>query len=111
MDMYIHHWVAEIDAAHGYTHNKTFTRQWIIDLFNGLGLRDVRFYDIPNTHLDPRDKAAIQDSEAAIDRYLRYAKDLADYRALRRRGEALRRWLHQVGIQWEPELIAVGLKQ
>jgi len=111
IDMYIHHWVAEIDAAHGYTHNKTFTRQEITDLFNGLGLRDVRFYDIPNTHLDPRSEAAIQDSEAAIDRYIRFAQDLAGYRALRKRGEALKRRLHQVGVQWEPELIAVGLKR
>jgi SAM-dependent methyltransferase len=111
MDMYIHHWAAEIDSKHGYTHNKTFTRQGIIDFVNGLGLRHVRFYDIPNTHLDPRDEAAIQDSEAAIDDYIRYAQDLADYCTLKTRGEALRRRLHQVGIQWEPELIAIGIKE
>jgi len=110
MDMEIHHWVAEIDSAHGYTHNPTYTRQEIVDLVNGLGLCQVAFYDIPNTDLDPTDETAIQESEASIDRYIRFARGLSGYRRLKERGEVLRRRLHEVGIVWEPELIAVGVK-
>jgi len=46
-DMYIHHWVAEIDSAFGDIHNKTFSRQGLVDLINGVGLRNVKFYDTP----------------------------------------------------------------
>jgi SAM-dependent methyltransferase len=109
-DMYIHHWVAEIDSALGFTHNRTFSRQELVGFVKGLSLCNVVFYDISNTDLDPVDETAIQESEAAIDRYIRYAKGLSDYETLKERGEELRRWLHKVGIQWEPELIAVGVK-
>jgi len=109
-DMYVHHWAAEIDSALGFTHNKTFARQELVDLIEGLGLHNVAFYDVPNTDLDPMDEAAVRDTEEAIDRYIRYAAGLSGFRALKRRGERLRRRLHRVGIQWEPELFAVAVK-
>jgi SAM-dependent methyltransferase len=111
MDMEIHHWVAEVDSALGDRHNRTFARQEIVDLVAGLGLGHVVFYDVSNTDRDPMDPAAIRDSEAVIDRYLRHAQRLADHGALRQRGEELRRRLQRTGIQWEPELIIVGEKQ
>jgi SAM-dependent methyltransferase len=110
-DMQLHHWVAEVDSALGGTHNKTFTRQQIIELAKGLKLRCAEFYDIANTDTDPRDKAAIKGTEAIIDRYMRRAAGLLDDKALRRRGEELLRRLHRVGIQWEPELIIIGEKR
>lgn len=110
-DMYVHHWVAEIDSALGYTHNRTFTRQELIDLAEGLGLCDVVFYDIPNTDLDSMDKAAIKENQEIIDRYIQYAAGLPGYKMLRQRGEELRQRHHEVGVQWEPELIIVGEKQ
>jgi hypothetical protein len=110
MDMYIHHWAAEIDSALGFTHNRTFTRQELVGFVKGLGLCNLEFYDISNTDLDAWDETAIQETEAAIDRNIRYAKGLSGYKTLKTRGEELRRRLHQVGIQWEPELIAVGVK-
>jgi len=109
-DMYIHHWVAEIDSALGYTHNRTFTRQELVDFVKGLGLSNVVFYDISNTDLDPMDEAAIKVNEEIIDRYTQYAAGLPDYKALRQQGEGLRQRHHEVGVQWEPELIAVGTK-
>jgi SAM-dependent methyltransferase len=111
MDMYIHHWVAEIDSALGYTHNRTFTRQELVDFVKGLGLSNVVFYDISNTDLDPMDEAAIKVNEEIIDRYIQHAAGLPDYKTLRQRGEELRQWHHEVGVQWEPELIVVGEKQ
>jgi hypothetical protein len=109
--MYVHHWVAEIDSALGYTHNRTFTRQELVDLVEGLGLHNVVFYDISNTDLDPLDEAAIMENEEIIDRYIQYAAGLPGYETLRRQGEELRQRHHEVGVQWEPELIIIGEKQ
>jgi len=110
-DMYIHHWVAEVDSALGYAHNRTFARQELIDLTEGLGLCDVEFYDVSNTDSDPMNEAAIRESEKVIERYMRHAEGLSGHRALRKRGEELRRRLYRVGVQWEPEIIIVGEKQ
>jgi len=110
-DMYLHHWVAELDSAFGFTHNKTFTRQKLIDLVKGLRLCNIAFYDVSNTDLDPMDKTAIKESKQVIDRYIRHAKGLPGYKALKQRGEEIRQRLDKVGIQWEPELIVVGQKQ
>jgi SAM-dependent methyltransferase len=111
MDMEIHHWVAEVDSALGDRHNRTFARQEIVDLVGSLELGHVVFYDVANTDRDAMDPAAIRDSEAVIDRYLRHAQRLPDRGALRQRGEELRRRLQRTGIQWEPELIIVGEKR
>lgn len=110
-DMYIHHWVAEVDSALGLTHNRTFARQELVDLVEGLGLRKVVFQDVSNTDLDPMNKAAITESEDIIDRYIRRAEGLSAYNRLRQRGEELRQRLHRVGVQWEPELIIIGQKR
>jgi hypothetical protein len=110
-DMYIHHWVAEVDSARGSTHNRTFARQELIDLVEGLGLRAVEFYDISNTDSDPMNETAIAESEDVIERYMGYAQALSEHKALARRGEELQRRLRRVGVQWEPELIFVGVKQ
>jgi SAM-dependent methyltransferase len=110
MDMSIHHWVAQVDSALGEPHRETYSRQELVDLVEGLGLCNAVFYDIPNTDLDPMDQAAIQDSDEALDRYLRYTQRLPDCGALRQRGEELRRRLHTIGVQWEPELIVIGEK-
>jgi SAM-dependent methyltransferase len=113
-DMYLHHWVAEIDSAFGDNiHNKTFTRQELVDFVKGLDLCNVVFYDISNTNLDPMDEAAIRENEKIIDRYIQYAYTAGKpgYKKLIQRGEELRQRHHEVGVQWEPELIIVGKKQ
>jgi SAM-dependent methyltransferase len=109
-DILLHHWVAEIDSALGGFHNRTFTRQEIVDLVAAIGLVRVGFFDISNTDSDPKDGTAIQGSEAVIDRYLQHASGLPAHEALTGQGEALRRRLHRVGVQWEPELIIIGQK-
>jgi SAM-dependent methyltransferase len=109
-DRDLHHWVAEIDTAFGERHNLTFARQELIDLAGGLGLHHLTFYDIPNTDLNPLDATAIRETEAVLDRYTPYARGLPNHEALEQRAEELRQRLHQVGIQWEPELLIVGQK-
>ena len=110
-DMYLHHWVADVDSALGSTHNRTFARQELVDLAAGLGLSNLQLYDISNTDSDPENIANIKDSEGVVERYMRYAEGLSTHRALRRRGEDLKQRLRTVGIQWEPELIIVGEKR
>lgn len=110
-DMYIHHWVAEVDSARGFTHNKTFARQELIDLVEGLGLWTVDVYDISNTDSDPMNETAIRESEDVIERCMGYTQGLSGHESLRRRGEELQERLRRVGVQWEPELIFVGVKQ
>ena len=110
-DMYIHHWVAEVDSALGFTHNRTFARQELIDLAEGLILCNVEVYDVSNTDSDPMNEAAIRESEKVIERYMRHAEGLSGNGALRERGQELQRRLYRVGVQWEPELIIVGKKQ
>ena len=110
-DMYIHHWVAEVDSMLGLTHNRTFTRQELADLVEPLGLRNLAFRDVSNTDSDPMDKAMISESEDTIDRYLRHAKGLSACNRLKCRGEELQRRLHEVGVQWEPEVIIIGQKR
>lgn len=109
-DRDLHHWVAEIDTALGEPHYPTFTRQELVDLAGGLGLHHLAFHDIPNTDLDPLDATAIRETVAILDRYTHYARGLPNHEALEQRGEQLRRQLHQVGIQWEPELLIIGQK-
>jgi ubiquinone/menaquinone biosynthesis C-methylase UbiE len=110
-DMYIHHWVAEVDSTLGLTHNRTFARQELVDLVEPLGLRNVVFHEVSNTDLDPMDKLAITESEGIIDRYIRRAEGVSACSRLRQRGQELRRRLHRVGVQWEPELIIIGQKR
>jgi SAM-dependent methyltransferase len=110
-DMYIHHWVAEVDSALGIPHNRTFARQELMDLAEGLGLCSVEFYDVSNLDSDPKDEVNIKESEDVIERYMGHVGELSGHRELRRRGEDLLRRLRRVGIQWEPELIIVGEKQ
>lgn len=107
-DMDLHHWVAEIDTALGYTHKKTFSRREIVALVEPLDLCDMACFDIPNTDLDPMDTDAIQVNEEIIDRYLQIARKLADPGDLISRGETLRGNHHTFGVQWEPELIIRG---
>ena len=94
----------------GDTHNRTFARQEVVAFAEGLGLKDLVFYHVSNTDADPMDKSKIDLSEGVIDRYLQHAKGLPAYGALQQRGEELRRRLHKVGIQWEPELLIIGVK-
>jgi SAM-dependent methyltransferase len=108
--VYMHDWVAEVDTATGISHNPTFTRQEIIDIFEGLGLRDLALYDRTNVNGDPKDEAIIKQGEATIRKVTQRAKGLPNYEALKRRGEDIAARLHDVGAQIQPVLIATGKK-
>jgi SAM-dependent methyltransferase len=106
----IHHWAAGVDRAVGYDHYPTLARQEIVDLVTGYGLRQVMCHDWADTTSDPGNKEAIAGLEGVIDRYVERAGEAEGGQALQKRGEALRRRLHEVGIQREPVLVVVGIK-
>ena len=108
--VYLHHWVAAVDTALGGYHNRTLTRQEIVDHVEGLGLQHVRFYDSADSDWDPMDEAEIKRMDELIDRTLQRAKVASGYEELKQRGEELRVRLHAVGVQREPGIIAVGEK-
>jgi SAM-dependent methyltransferase len=108
-DVYMHHWAAEIDTALGFTHNPTFSRQEIVDIVAELHLRRPAFHDCyADLDADPKDD--LEERERAIDRCIRRAEGLPDYAALKRRGEALRQRLYDVGFHGATRLIVVGQK-
>jgi SAM-dependent methyltransferase len=109
-DMYIHHLGAEVHTLRGFTHNKTLSRQEIVDLVEGLGLSNIVSYDWSDTDSDPMDAEAMREKEALIDRILQDAKDMPNYEALRQWGEQLRQRLYDMGIQSEPVVVVVGEK-
>jgi SAM-dependent methyltransferase len=109
--IYSHHWIAGVDSALGISHYATLARQDILDLVKELSLCNVRFYDWADTDSDPMDGEALELFEGLLDRYTRRAEGLAGYRALKERGEALRRRLGEVGVQREPVLVIVGEKR
>jgi hypothetical protein len=109
--IYLHHWAAEVDSALGVRHNRTLTRQQVVEYVEGLGLYNVTLHDWAETNSDPLDEAIIQRLEGLIDGLIRRAKGVSNYEALRRQGEELRRRLYAVGSTREPVIVVVGEKE
>ena len=107
----IHHWAAEVDSALGVIHNRTLARQELVDLVKGLGLCNVKLYDVVDTDSDPMDEAMVKQVKGYMDRFVQRARGLPNCKTLEQRGEELCRWLHEVGVQREPVIIIVGEKQ
>ena len=106
----LHHWIADVASALGMVHNRTLSRQELVDHARSLGLDGVACYDTPPPVEDPMEESFIRELDAAIDRTLQQVADAPDPEPLLRRGETLRERLHQVGAQWEPVVIVVGRK-
>lgn len=90
----LHDWAAEVDAALGFPHMPTLTRQEIIGIVEGLGLRGLAFYDQANVDRDPKDEAAIKQGEEIIQAVTRRAQGLPNYAAFKRRGDEIAARLH-----------------
>lgn len=110
--VYIHHWIAQIDTALGFVHNKTFTRRKIIDYASGLGLSDLVIHNRVIKDKDPFNEKTIRRYEKyLIEKYLQRAKEALDSQRLVEQGAELRKRLHAVGTQTqEPLVIIVGEK-
>jgi len=101
----MHHWWAAIDRIQGVFHAETYTRQKIIDLVAGMGLRDVVFHDLSDTTGDPRDTETVRQLEDSIDRSIQKA---GGEHELKRRGEDLRKRVKKVGFHNAASLMVTG---
>ena len=108
--VYLHQWVAEVDAALGILHNKTLARQEFVNYVTALGLTQLGYYDYSDKDSDPKDEARIEQLESLIARTIQRAENAKNFLPLKRRGEELRQRLHAVGAQREPILMVVGKK-
>jgi len=107
---YLHQWAAEIDTKLGLLHNRTLTRQEIVDCIESVGLVKIGFHDFVDEVSDPKEQTRIELMEGAIDRYMNRAKDTDSYDEFRNRGEKLRRRIYEVGARREPIIMVVGEK-
>ena len=106
----IHHWAAEVDAALGTLHDRTFARGEILDYIDELGLNDVITRDIQQIDADPMKDKVVRSVSGFIDKYIQRAKGISTSEMLIQQGEELRRSLNEKGVQREPVLVVVGQK-
>ncbi len=106
----IHGWAASMDRALGITHHPVFTRQKILEIAQGLNLREQKVWDYVNLDSDPLDPEAVEHYASAIDRHLQRAEGLPNYDKIKQRGEEIRQRIHQYGCQMEPLVVITGLK-
>jgi SAM-dependent methyltransferase len=107
----LHHWVADIDTALGLVHNRTLSRQELVDHVVRLGLLKVTCYDWCDTDENPHDEAVIARVEELIDTQLQRARETSSREALEHRGEQLLHKLHEVGMTREPVVVIVAEKK
>ncbi len=108
--VHLHHWWAEVDSALGITHYETYTRQELVDILAGLGLRNLALHDYAELDSDPQDAKVIEKLNQVIDAYVQRAEGTPNYETLKQRGEALRQQVHDVGFHAATHLIAIGEK-
>lgn len=107
----LHHWWAAVGRATGEVHRETYERAAILDIVAGLGLADVRTWDLEDPAEDAHDPATLAELEGAIDRFLERAGGIPDPTLrddLRARGEALRARLRTVGAASATQLVVIG---
>jgi ubiquinone/menaquinone biosynthesis C-methylase UbiE len=106
----LHHWWAAVDTAEGISHHETYTRQQIMELTGKLGLQHQKYIDEKDLESDPRDPEMIRELDGVIDRYIQRSQALIGGAELCRRGEVLRKRVHEVGFQGASYLFMFGQK-
>ncbi|MCP4362337.1 MAG: class I SAM-dependent methyltransferase [Chloroflexi bacterium] len=106
----MHHWAADVDTMRGVYHNKTFTRQELVDFIESMRLQNVVMHDFLETDSDPNDEESIKHCENVIDKVLQRAIGFPEYESLKARSKELRKRLHDSGVHWEPALFIIGQK-
>jgi len=117
-----HEWKAQIDTLLGITHNKTLTRQKIIDIADSLKLKELEIFD--STHPvdclvckskhdceDPKNQAtfhkSIKDIDNAIKRIENYP-DLRTRKHLMEEGEKIKEAIAKYGSSPASYLFIIG---
>ena len=117
-----HAWEARIDSSLGITHNRTFTKQRIINIVNALELRELEVFD--STHPidclfcdrkyeceDPRNQTTFHNSIKDIDDALKRMDNHHDPETrdrLREEGERLKETIAESGLASASYLFIIG---
>ncbi len=105
--VHLHHWWGAVDRATGTVHNDTYPRGELLGMVTGLGLKDLRLFDLADLSDDPRHPDILAELNPVFDRYIQRAGERPD---LQTRGEALRRHVQEIGFHSATTLVAVGEK-
>jgi len=119
-----HEWEAQIDSLLGITHNKTLTKQRIIDIADSLKLSELEAYD--STHPidclfckrkheceDPKNQATFHSSIKDIDNAIKRIEDYPDLETrnrLREEGERIKEAIAEYGSSPASYLFIIGKK-
>jgi len=105
--VHLHHWWAAVDQSQGIFHAETFRRDEIVELVAGLGLREMRVYDVFEASENPHDPEILAQIDPVIERYIKQA---TGFPSLQTRGKELRHRLNEVGFDGATTLFVVGKK-
>lgn len=117
-----HEWDARIDSLLGITHNKTFSRQKIMNIMNSLELKELDVYD--STHSvdclfckrryeceDSKNQAAYHESVKEIDDNLRRIEHYPDAEIrnrLKEEGERIKETIAELGMASASYLLIIS---
>jgi ubiquinone/menaquinone biosynthesis C-methylase UbiE len=117
-----HEWEAHIDSLLGITHNKTLTKQRIMDVANSLKLNELEIFD--STHPidclfckrkheceDPKNQATFHNSIKDIDNAIKRIEDYSDLETrnrLREDGERIKKEIAKSGSASASYLFIIG---
>lgn len=117
-----HEWLAQIDSLFGITHNKTLTRQKIIEIADSLKLNELEIFD--STHPvdclfckrkheceDPKNQATFNNSIKRIDNALKRITDYPDLgirNRLKEEGERIKEAIAKSGLAPASYLFVIG---
>ena len=125
VDERMHEWEAKIDSLMGITHNKTFTKQRIIDIARGLKLKELEILDsshpvyclfCKNKHEceDPKKQAKFHESDTAfMDNVIKRIEnhpDLQTRKRLREEGERIKEAVAKYGSSPPSHFFIIGKK-
>ena len=108
--MLMHHWGASINRGEGIFHNETYTRQELIDFANNTTAKIWNLYDVAYLDENPKDPDTIEEVEKIINLYTQKTEKLPDPEMLKKRGQAIRERVHEVGFHGATALVAIGVK-
>ena len=119
-----HEWEAQIDSLLGITHNKTLTKQRIMDITNSLKLSEMKIFD--STHPidclfckrkhecdDPKNQTTFHNSIKDIDNAIKRIEDYPDLgtrNRLREEGERIKEAIAKSGSAPASYLFIIGKK-
>lgn len=108
----LHDWWAAVDTARGVCHNKTYTRQQIRSMLDGLDLNELKDYELVELDDDPFDDETLKYLDDIITQYSQErSAGVSGEMTLKEQGQELRKRLHIVGYQNASILVAVARKR